>query len=139
MSTSLIGATNLIGNRERRVTFLKADDPLFTDQSLAKRDWERALARGRQPRVPISDRAKVVDTYHGRCLYCGEECGDDGHIDHVIPVVRGGSNASWNLALACGSCNLRKRDRTPWELGDMWAMDLAWLMAYGLVDVQWLE
>ena len=34
------------------------------------------------------------------------------HIDHVTPRVEGGPTASENLALACGSCSLRKGPRS---------------------------
>ena len=39
------------------------------------------------------------------CLYCG---GQAEHIDHVVPVARGGGHRIGNLAPACSSCNLRK-------------------------------
>lgn len=127
----------VIGNRERISVPLRCDDPRALDPSFAHSDWERAYARGPQKRYPIQDRATIVDAFHGRCLYCGEECGDCGHIDHVIPISAGGSNAPWNLALACATCNLQKHDRNAFEFGDAGAMDLAWLLSCGLVDIQW--
>jgi 5-methylcytosine-specific restriction endonuclease McrA len=39
------------------------------------------------------------------CIYCGAK---STHIDHVIPLARGGSNSIGNLAGACQSCNLSK-------------------------------
>lgn len=33
------------------------------------------------------------------------------HVEHVIPLCRGGTNELANLVLACPSCNLRKADR----------------------------
>jgi hypothetical protein len=29
-------------------------------------------------------------------------------VEHIIPLVRGGTNADANLALSCRSCNIRK-------------------------------
>ena len=37
------------------------------------------------------------------------------HIDHVIPLSRGGSNDISNLVLACPVCNLKKHNKYPWE------------------------
>jgi hypothetical protein len=40
------------------------------------------------------------------CVYCGSE--DDLHVDHRIPVSKGGSNRLDNLVTACGPCNQSK-------------------------------
>ena len=34
------------------------------------------------------------------------------HVEHIIPLIRGGVSEASNLALACPGCNLRKSDRT---------------------------
>ena len=39
------------------------------------------------------------------CLYCG---GKSQHIDHIIPLSRGGADSIGNLTGACASCNLSK-------------------------------
>lgn len=49
-----------------------------------------------------------------RCWYCGKPM-QLWHIDHRIPLSRGGSNAPGNLCLACPECNTSKRDKTPSE------------------------
>lgn len=40
------------------------------------------------------------------------------HIDHVVPISRGGANSIGNIVAACGSCNSSKNDRllTEWRL-----------------------
>lgn len=48
------------------------------------------------------------------CAYCG---GPVQHIDHVIPLSRGGSNWPANLVPACAPCNLSKNKRTFREWG----------------------
>lgn len=34
------------------------------------------------------------------------------HIDHVIPLSRGGNNEESNLQLLCAACNLKKADKS---------------------------
>lgn len=56
-------------------------------------------------------------TYWGTaCAYCGTES-DDLQIEHIVPVVRGGSDHITNLTLACASCNSKKRTQTAAEFG----------------------
>lgn len=44
------------------------------------------------------------------CSYCGA-VDHAGHMDHVIPLARGGSNWPANLRWACGRCNRSKADK----------------------------
>lgn len=46
------------------------------------------------------------------CRYCGKTFPTTSlHIDHVVPVSRGGSHTADNLAASCKSCNLSKGAR----------------------------
>ena len=58
---------------------------------------------------------KVLEIYSGKCAYCGCECYDGHHIDHKIPLSKGGGNEIENLALSCPNCNWSKRDKTDIE------------------------
>lgn len=51
----------------------------------------------------------------GRCYWCGCKLSDDYHLDHRVPLSRGGSNGPENLVIACVSCNLSKHAKTPGE------------------------
>lgn len=54
-----------------------------------------------------------------RCIACGESAGT---IDHLIPLVRGGTHGVGNLAAMCRSCNSRKNARTltEWRKANDW-------------------
>lgn len=67
--------------------------------------YRRRTAKGRASGPQIAAR---VAYYGGRCYMCG---GPYEHIDHVIPLARGGTNWPANLRPACAKCNLRKGDR----------------------------
>lgn len=53
-----------------------------------------------------------------RCVYCGAKPPQAKlTIDHVIPRARGGPNTWENCVTACVSCNARKADRLPQDIG----------------------
>ena len=63
---------------------------------------------------PELDRA-VRDRAGNRCQYCQMHQSLQGatfHVEHILPLSRGGETRLGNLALACPSCNLHKADRT---------------------------
>ena len=53
-------------------------------------------------------RAGVLARDGHRCRYCGEPA---AHVDHVVPLARGGRDVESNLAASCAACNLAKGDR----------------------------
>lgn len=53
-----------------------------------------------------------IDYYGQRCAYCG---GTFQHLDHVIPISKGGTNWPANLRPCCLTCNSRKGDQD-WRL-----------------------
>ncbi len=70
--------------------------------------------------IPYSLRILVFDRDSWTCRYClirhGSEQ-DSPHVDHVIPVIQGGTNIIGNLVCSCAGCNLKKGGRTPKEAG----------------------
>lgn len=50
---------------------------------------------------------ELVVTCDNRCTYCGEK-GKPLSRDHIVPLVRGGSNDIGNITPACRSCNCSK-------------------------------
>lgn len=57
----------------------------------------------------------ILDNSNGKCNYCGKDCKENYHIDHIIPVSRGGGNNIDNLCLSCPSCNWSKGNKTAEE------------------------
>lgn len=48
------------------------------------------------------------------CYWCGKVVATkDRHVDHIIPIAKGGAHAAWNLCCACAGCNLKKHARLP--------------------------
>lgn len=47
------------------------------------------------------------------CHWCGVKCAKKFHVDHYVPLSRGGTHEAKNLVIACQSCNLRKHAKDP--------------------------
>jgi 5-methylcytosine-specific restriction endonuclease McrA len=54
----------------------------------------------------------------GRCYYCQIKL-IEYHVDHIVPIIRGGSNEPSNLVLACPHCNMSKGTKllSEWQQG----------------------
>lgn len=58
----------------------------------------------------------IYESQRGRCWYCQKEIAiNNMHIDHRVPLSRGGSNDPDNLVATCAHCNLSKNNRLPHE------------------------
>lgn len=59
--------------------------------------------------ISASTRFKVLYRHGFACGYCGAKAPNvELHVDHVEPIVAGGSNSDSNLVAACADCNLGK-------------------------------
>lgn len=60
-----------------------------------------------------SDINRMLIEQSCRCTICKVDFSDTGyHIDHIIPVTRGGMNDPSNLQLLCPTCNRKKGNKT---------------------------
>ena len=77
--------------------------------------------------VPRRFRRQVTNTFlfardHYRCQYCGRSAAELKPRealtrDHLIPMSRGGTNEWTNVVTACSTCNTRKSNHFPNEIG----------------------
>jgi 5-methylcytosine-specific restriction endonuclease McrA len=84
----------------------------------AKRNREKAQARVRQYRARKANCVSTLtaaewkfirEAYGSKCLKCGAT--EKITLDHVIPIVMGGSNTADNVQPLCKSCNSKKHDK----------------------------
>jgi len=88
----------------------------------ALRAAEKYANQGQKsPREIARQRAKGVSralTRNSECPYCGIELDERAHLDHIVPVQRGGPSEPWNMVFACIQCNRAKRDLSLMEFVD---------------------
>lgn len=82
--------------------------------------WAHGLET-RAPRTPRpgpkrslspSDKLRILRRDEFTCRGCGE-AGTDLHVDHIIPVSKGGTDDDENLQALCVDCNQEKGDAMP--------------------------
>lgn len=47
------------------------------------------------------------------CFWCDKACPDKFHVDHILPLSKGGQHVANNLVISCPSCNCRKGAKLP--------------------------
>ncbi len=85
------------------------ETPDLSDPAVADL-WQFVEPRSRldrRPNLPAATRALVFERDGLVCRYCEDE-GGPFEIDHVVPVVAGGTDDPANLCVACETCNRSK-------------------------------
>jgi 5-methylcytosine-specific restriction endonuclease McrA len=75
----------------------------------------RARRRRAEGKHTLKEIRSLVIKQKGKCANpaCRELFGDNYHRDHIIPLIRGGSNDIKNIQLMCKRCNLSKGSKHP--------------------------
>lgn len=74
------------------------------NQKVMRRLWKKAKGRCRLCSIRLS-----VCVYGGKSGIHTSPCFP--HVDHIVPLARGGPDTEENLQLLCRPCNLRKGAR----------------------------
>lgn len=85
------------------------------DKYFVKRHKRRALEQNSSGVFSAGIREKLFISQKGLCACCGELLGTKYHLDHIIPLSKGGRNSDDNVQLLTPRCNLMKHDKTPEE------------------------
>jgi hypothetical protein len=64
------------------------------------------MPEAQREHIPDSVRLFVWQRDNGKCIQCGSR--KNLEFDHIIPVVKGGSNTERNIRLLCETCNRQK-------------------------------
>jgi Restriction endonuclease len=86
----------------------------LSDPTLSR--WHANVRHQRLKKVPVNDLTREqwlarCEEFHNHCAYCWKT-GVELTIDHMIPIVAGGSHTLDNIVPACKSCNAAKSHRS---------------------------
>jgi hypothetical protein len=118
--------TNAVENRKRAKAYYRANRAyaLAFNAAYYKNSIEvvRAIRRNRRARkklalgkITASDVTFLMGKQGTKCAsaWCRVSLKSGYHVDHIMPLARGGSNERRNLQLLCVPCNLSKNAKHP--------------------------
>lgn len=77
------------------------------------REWQQNRKNRKAGRLDYGTIPRLMEAQRGLCAYCRCNIRSAYHVDHVVPLAKGGRHEKGNVQLLCGPCNLRKSDRDP--------------------------
>ena len=90
-------------------------DKQFSGSKLAKEYRSKLRSKRQKTRSYLkpSLRFKILHRDRYRCQACGASAanGADLHVDHILPVSKGGTNDESNLRTLCSECNIGRGNR----------------------------
>ena len=103
-----------IANKDKKLTYARRWRAANADQHCAYQHKRRSLKRKAGGRFTAADVLLILAAQNGRCAYCRKKLAKRGyHIDHIVPLSKGGSNHRSNIQICCKSCNSSKGAKDP--------------------------
>lgn len=105
--------------REENAEKLRARDSRYYRETM---DAQRAYRRNRRARLRNaqgahrhSDVMNQISSQSCLCFWCKSSLDAGYHVDHYIPLARGGSNFPTNIVISCPTCNVSRGAKMPSE------------------------
>lgn len=84
---------------------------------VAQRKKRLARKRGAMvSNIKSGDLRRLLAAQGGRCVYCLAVLDETKHLDHIMPIARGGAHVIENVQWLCAPCNVWKAAKLPSEL-----------------------
>ena len=100
-------------NREKLDSYIAEWRRNNPEKKLAYGRNRKSRKRGANGAHTGQDIVEIAAAQKGRCAYCRVALGPRYHVDHIMPLAKGGSNDRRNLQILCKSCNSSKKALDP--------------------------
>jgi 5-methylcytosine-specific restriction endonuclease McrA len=77
------------------------------------KEWAQRRAGRKLDKLPYGTIPKLRSQQRNKCAICSKKLSKDWHVDHIMPLARGGKHKPKNLQILCPPCNLAKSARDP--------------------------
>lgn len=69
--------------------------------------------RGAEGSHTLQDVQNLLESQRFKCAECGKSVRKEYHVDHIMPLSKGGTNWPSNLQILCPPCNMEKHATDP--------------------------
>lgn len=114
-------------NPDKRRAYNASESKVASNKAWRERqhpDYNRVVAQASRARrigvetaLTLAEWVSICETFDGCCAYCLKPA-SLLEIEHMTPLLRGGTNTADNVVPACHACNTRKGKRTLVEFAD---------------------
>lgn len=102
-------------NRDHRIALASAYQKNNPDKVRVRNRNRLARRKGAEGTHTLSETLELLEKQDSKCACCDVPLDDTRHLDHIIPLSKGGSNWIHNLQWLCPFCNVSKNDLLPEE------------------------
>ena len=82
------------------------------DSRLERKHLRRVMEKNQLGHVTKGIKGIRLEQQGFKCPKCNKEINySNSHLDHIVPLSKGGMHDDSNLQVMCGKCNISKRDR----------------------------
>ena len=120
-NTTTVKATQLLSGKTKSCGCLQKEKAWGHDRDKNKQKTEELVSYKENPKLFVKQQRQAMtpalrysilkrDNFHCCCCGRGVEDGVKLHVDHILPVSKGGKTEEKNLQTLCKDCNLGKSD-----------------------------
>ncbi len=100
-------------NREKELKRISDYAKANPEKTRAYNSKRRARKINAEGHYNSTDVQRIGNLQKWKCAWCSKPCKNDYHVDHYIPLSKGGSNWPSNLCISCPKCNNSKHASDP--------------------------